>query len=62
LATVRELAGTPEDARAAPSTRASVPAAAPGADAAAAVDRYLAAVEKGLLKTMSKMGISAVSS
>jgi glutamate synthase (ferredoxin) len=47
LATVREWARVREWA---------------SADAEAAADRYLTAVEKGLLKTMSKMGISAVSS
>jgi len=69
LATVRELARRAEPARGAPSTGASVSthavtdaAAAATADGAAAADRYLTAVEKGLLKTMSKMGISAVSS
>jgi len=52
LATAREFAQAGE-------------VAAAGGDAsvaAAAADRYLTAVEKGLLKTMSKMGISAVSS
>ncbi len=46
LASARELAAADGD----------------GAAAAGAADRYLTAIEKGLLKTMSKMGISAVSS
>jgi len=56
LATVRELASE---------GRRDAPPVADGTareDGDAAVGRYLGALEKGLLKTMSKMGISAVSS
>jgi len=43
-------------------TIADLVAGADGADEAAAVDAYVGALEDGLLKTMSKMGISTVES